>query len=87
MMAPARAKASILVASAAVLLRYRHAEKPLLTGLEPDAAVDDLVLLPLLVERRDVALEERAIRLAEQLVFGLEEGAFVLDYLAGMAHG
>ena len=73
--------AEVGVAAAAVLLRHRHAEKALLAGLQPDAAVDDLVLLPLLVERRDVALEERAVGLAEQLVFGLEEGALVLDDL------
>ena len=71
--------AEVVVAAAAVLLGHRHAEEALLAGLEPDAAVDDLVLLPLLVERRDVALEEGAVGLAEQLVFGLEEGALVLD--------
>ena len=79
--------AEVVVPAAAVLLRHGHAEEALLAGFEPDATIDDLVLFPLLVERRDVALEECAIGLAEQLVLGFEEGALVLDYLAGRAHG
>ncbi len=76
--------AEVRVAAAAVLLGHRHAEKALLAGLQPDAAVDDLLLLPLLVMRRHVPIEERAIGLAEQIVLGLEEGAVVLD---DTAHG
>ena len=76
--------AEVGVAAAAVLLGHRHAEEALLAGLQPDAAVDDLVLLPLLVVRRDVAVEECPVGLAEQVVLGLEECAFVLD---DVAHG
>ena len=76
--------AEVGVAAAAVLLGHVHAEEALLAGFQPDAAVDDLVLLPLLVERRDVAIEECPVRLAEQVVLGLEECAFVLD---DVAHG
>ena len=39
--------AEVRVAAAAVLLGHVHAEEALLAGFQPDAAVDDLVLLPL----------------------------------------
>ena len=71
--------AEVGIAAAAVLLGHGHAEEALLARLQPHAAVDDLVLLPLLVEGRDVALEERAVGLAEQVVLGLEERAVVLE--------
>jgi hypothetical protein len=34
-----------------------------------------------------VALEEGAVGVAEELVFGFEQGALVLDDLAGRTHG
>ena len=76
--------AEVGIAAAAVLLGHRHTEEALLAGLQPHPAVDDLVLLPLLVVRRDVAVQERAVGLAEQIVFGLEQGALVFD---DAAHG
>ena len=76
--------AEVWVSTAAVLLGHRHAEKALLAGLQPDTAVDDLLLLPLLVIGRHVPIEERAVGLAEQTVLGLEEGAVVFD---DAAHG
>src|SRR5271165_2504384 len=79
-----RVVAKVRVTAAAVLLRHRHAQKALLAGLQPHPAVDDLVLLPLLVVWRDVAFEEGPVGLAEQLVLGLEERALVHD---GFAHG
>ena len=75
--------AEVGVASAAVLLRHRHAEEALLARLEPDAAVDDLVLLPLVVEGLDLLVEEGPVGLPEQIMLGLEKGAGVLD---GIAH-
>ena len=51
--------AEVGVTAAAVLSGHGHPEKAPLSGLEPQAAVDDLVLFPLIVERRDVAIEER----------------------------
>ena len=71
--------AEVGIAAAAVLLGHRHAEKALLAGLQPDPAVDDLVLFPLLVVRRDVPIQKRPVGLAEQIVLGLEQGAFVVD--------
>ncbi len=75
--------AKVGFAAAAVFLRHRHPKEALLAGLQPHPAVDDLVLLPLFVVRCHVTLEKRPVRLAEQLVLGLEEGAFVHDN----AHG
>ena len=50
--------AEVGVAAAAVLLGDRHSQKALLTGFQPHAPVDDLLLLPLVVVRRDVAFQE-----------------------------
>ena len=71
------------VAPAAVLLGHRHAQEALFAGLQPHPAVDDLGLLPFLVIRRDVAVEEAPVGLAEQIVLGFEKCALVLD---GAAH-
>ena len=79
-----RVVAEVGVAAAAVLLGDRHPEKALLARLQPHAAVDDLRLLPLIVVRRDVALQERPVGLAEQIVLGLEQCALVFD---GATHG
>jgi len=65
--------------AAAVLLGHRHAEEALPTGLEPHAAVDDLVPFPLLVVGRHMAVQERPEGLAEQIVLGFEQRALVLD--------
>src|SRR6185312_17426971 len=72
------------VSAAAVLLGYRHTQEALFSGLQPHPAVNDLGLLPLVVVRRDVAVEEGPAGLAEQIVFRFEKGALVLD---GSAHG
>src|SRR6202011_3788266 len=74
----------VRVATAAVLLRHRHAKEALLAGLQPHAAVDYLVPFPLLVVGRHMAVQERPERLAEQIVLGFEQRALVLD---GTAHG
>jgi len=76
--------AEVRVAAAAVLLGHRHPKKALLAGLQPDTAVNDLLVLPLFVIRRHVPFEELAVGLAEQIVLGLEEGAVVFD---DAAHG
>ena len=73
----------VRVSAAAVLLRHRHAQEALLAGLQPYAAVDDLVLLPLLVVRSDVPVQERPVGLPEQFVLGLEQRAGVVD---GVSH-
>ncbi len=70
-----RVVAEVLHPAAAVLLRHRHAQEALLAGLDPHAAVDDVLLFPLRVMRRDVLLEELLVRAAEQIVLGLEQRA------------
>ncbi len=65
--------------AAAVLLGDRHAQEALLARLQPHAAIDDLVPLPLPVERRDVPFEKRAEGITEHVVFGFEQGALVGD--------
>jgi hypothetical protein len=57
-------------ARAVVLLGHVEAQQPGLAGLEPELARDDPVLLPLVVERDDLALVEGPRRLAEVLVLG-----------------
>ncbi|CKR99072.1 Uncharacterised protein [Mycobacterium tuberculosis] len=74
----------VRVTPTAILLGHRHAQKSLLAGLQPHAAVDDLGLFPFIVIGRDVAIEERPVRLAKQLMFGFEKCALVLG---GTAHG
>ena len=76
--------AEISIAASAVLLRHRHPEKSLLACLEPDTAVDDLLLFPLLVVGRHVPVQESTVGLAEKIVLGLEKGAVVMD---DTAHG
>lgn len=68
----------VVHATAAVFLRHRHAEKALRAGLLPHLTVDDLVLLPLLVEGGHLLFEELPVRLPEEVVLGLEKGAFHL---------
>ena len=79
-----RVVAEVAVTATSIGLRHGHAEEALLAGLQPHSAVDDLVLLPLLVVRRDMSVQERAIRLSKQVVFGLEQRALVMD---DTAHG
>ena len=57
-------------AHAAIGLRHRHAQKPLLAGLAPQVARHDPLLLPLHVEGRHFLLEKAPAGVAEHLVFG-----------------
>src|SRR4029079_10141966 len=75
LLADDRVVAEVVGATPAVLLGHLQAEQPVSPGLGPDLAVDDAVLLPLLVERHGLLVEERADRLAEGLVLGLEDAA------------
>ena len=60
-------------APAAVLLVELEAEQSLRAGLGPDLAVDDPVLLPLVVVGDDLLVEEGADRVAEGLVLLVED--------------
>ena len=60
-------------APAAVLLVELEPEQPLRAGLRPDLAVDDPVLLPLVVVGDDLLVEERADGVAEGLVLLVED--------------
>lgn len=71
-----RVVAEVADPAAAVLLRYRHPEEALLAGLDPDVAVDDALLLPTIVVRSGVQLEELPVVLTVEGVFGVEQGAF-----------
>src|SRR5206468_5326782 len=65
--------AEVVNPAAAVLLLDLEAEQAVLAGLDPYAAVDETFLLPLVVERRDVALDKASRGVAERLViFGVE---------------
>src|SRR5580693_9671948 len=70
-----RVVAEVGITPAAVLLGYRHTQEALLAGLQPNPTVDDLGLLPFLVIGGDVAIQERPVGLAEQLVLGVEQRA------------
>src|SRR3546814_567142 len=71
--------AEVVDARAAELLGDVEAEQTGLASLEPQVARHDAVLLPLVVVRGDLLLEEGACALAEGFVLGVED-------LAGGAH-
>ncbi|MNO97978.1 hypothetical protein D3C76_897080 [compost metagenome] len=62
-------------AHAAVLLRDVRTEHARLAGLVPQPAVDMTVLLPLLVIRHRLLLEELAHTVAKEFVVGAEQGS------------
>ena len=67
------AEAEVLRAEAAEPLRYEMADDGLLASRQPGLAVDDVLLLPALLVRRDLALDVGLDDLAERLVIGLVE--------------
>ena len=66
--------AEVAHAAAAEPLVHVHAEQALRATGEPDLARHDAVLLPLVVERRDVLLRPGPHHLAELVVLGLVQG-------------
>src|SRR6202021_1311802 len=59
----------------AVLFRDRAAEHPRLAGLQPYLARHDPILLPLVVVRTDLPVDEPSNHVAKLLVLGLEEAS------------
>ena len=68
---------------AAVLLGHRHAKESVRARLAPDLPVDVALLLPRVVVRRDLLVDEAAEGIAERFVVGREEGA--RDHAVAMA--
>src|SRR6185312_8066165 len=62
------AETEVLRAEAAELLRDEVADDGLLAGRQPDRPVDQVLLIPALLVRRDLALDEGLDDLAESLV-------------------
>ncbi len=61
---------------ATVLLGHGHAQEAVRAGLVPHRTVDEALLLPRVVVRRDLAFHEPAEAVAESLVVRAEQGAF-----------
>ncbi len=64
-----------IAAAAAVFVRYLGAQQPCRAGLQPKIARHDAGLLPSMVVRRDLGLDEAADLVAEQLVLRAEQRA------------
>ena len=76
-----RVVAEILDTAAAEFLRYRGSQESLLSGLDPDVTIDDVLLFPLLVVRCHVLCQELLVRLPEEFMFRFEQGALHADSL------
>ncbi|SIG59250.1 Uncharacterised protein [Mycobacteroides abscessus subsp. abscessus] len=74
-----RVVAEIDKTTATELLGHIGAQEALFAGLDPQCTVDDLVLLPLLLVRLGVPIQEGLERLTEQFVLGFENSAFELN--------